>query len=197
MAPLIYVWPYWLVFWAAFAWAYWPEFRIVRSGARSAKQAGSPDAGSVRVIMYGGFLSYVVGVPLAAVPALRFPPSAQAAAFVAGLLMLVGGSLLRRHCWRMLGASFTGDVRARADQPVVTRGAYALLRHPSYTAGIIMHTGFGVALGSWGSAIAMAAIAFATYVYRIHVEERALLAAIGDPYREFLRTRKRLIPFIY
>lgn len=197
MTPLIYVWPYWLVFWAAFLWAYSPEFRIVRSGARSAKQADSPDAGSVRVIVYGSFLAYAIGVPLSAVPALRFPAPAQLAAFVAGLLLLVGGSLLRRHCWRMLGPSFTGDVRAHADQRVVTRGAYARLRHPSYTAGVLMHTGFGVALGSWGSALAMAAITFATYLYRIRVEERTLLAAIGDPYREFLRTRKRLIPFIY
>ena len=201
MTPLIDVWPYGIVFWAAFVWAYWPEFRIVRSGARSAKQAHSQDAGSVRVIMYGSFLAYVIGVPLSAVRALRFPASAQVAAFVAGLLLLVAGSLLRRHCWRMLGASFTGDVRAHADQQVVTqvvtRGAYALLRHPSYTAGVLMHTGFGVALGSWGSALAMTAITFATYLYRMRVEERTLLAAIGEPYRDFLRTRKRLIPFVY
>jgi protein-S-isoprenylcysteine O-methyltransferase Ste14 len=29
------------------------------------------------------------------------------------------------------------------------------------------------------------------------VEERALLAVVGEPYREFMRTRRRLIPFIY
>src|SRR5438034_7500267 len=45
--------------------------------------------------------------------------------------------LLRRHCFRLLGASFTGDVRARADQAIVTTGAYALVRHPSYSAGIL------------------------------------------------------------
>jgi protein-S-isoprenylcysteine O-methyltransferase Ste14 len=28
-------------------------------------------------------------------------------------------------------------------------------------------------------------------------EERALLAAIGEPYREFMRTRTRLVPFLY
>jgi len=40
-------------------------------------------------------------------------------------------------------------------------------------------------------------ISFAVYGYRIAVEERALLAAIGEPYREFMSTRKRLIPFVY
>jgi protein-S-isoprenylcysteine O-methyltransferase Ste14 len=31
----------------------------------------------------------------------------------------------------------------------------------------------------------------------MNVEERTLLAVIGEPYRQFMRTRKRLIPFIY
>jgi protein-S-isoprenylcysteine O-methyltransferase Ste14 len=34
-------------------------------------------------------------------------------------------------------------------------------------------------------------------VYRIAVEERTLLAVLGEPYREFMRTRRRLIPFIF
>ena len=97
----------------------------------------------------------------------------------------------------MLGASFTGDVRASADQEIVTRGAYAILRHPSYTAGILMNTGIGIALGSWGSAATLALVSFAVYSYRIMVEERALLAIIGEPYKRFMSTRKRLIPFVY
>jgi len=96
-----------------------------------------------------------------------------------------------------LGKSFTGDVRARPDQPIVTTGAYALLRHPSYTAGILMNAGIGVALGSWGSTIVLVVASLAVYGYRIAVEERALLAVVGEPYREFMRSRRRLIPFIY
>jgi len=44
---------------------------------------------------------------------------------------------------------------------------------------------------------AVALAAFAVYGYRMAVEERALLAVLGEPYREFMRTRRRLIPFIY
>jgi len=32
---------------------------------------------------------------------------------------------------------------------------------------------------------------------RMAVEERALLQAVGDPYSDFMRTRKRLIPYVY
>jgi protein-S-isoprenylcysteine O-methyltransferase Ste14 len=38
---------------------------------------------------------------------------------------------------------------------------------------------------------------FAVYRYRIAVEERALLAIVGEPYRRYIRTRRRLIPFVY
>jgi len=89
------------------------------------------------------------------------------------------------------------DVRAAADQPIVTTGAYALVRHPSYSAGILMNAGIGVALGSWGSTAVLVLVSVAAYSYRIAVEERALLAVVGEPYREFMRTRRRLIPYIY
>jgi protein-S-isoprenylcysteine O-methyltransferase Ste14 len=61
----------------------------------------------------------------------------------------------------------------------------------------MLNTGVGFALGSWASAALLAGASIAVYVYRMNVEERTLLAVIGEPYRQFMRTRKRLIPFIY
>lgn len=194
MRPLPFVWPYALVFWGLFVWAFLPEMGIV-SRARRAQTAS--DSKSLQVIMLGQSLAFFASFPLAWVPSLQFAPAYHMAAFWAGGALVVAGSLLRRHCWRMLGASFTGDVRARADQEVVTRGAYRLLRHPSYTAGIMLNAGAGVALGSWASTLLMVVASTAVYMYRIAVEERTLLAVIGEPYREFMRTRKRLIPFLY
>jgi len=197
MKPLVLLFPYSIVFWAAFVWAFWPEFRIITRAVRPASGAGSPDSGSCHVIMLGTWAAYAVAFPLAASSALQFPQSLRVAAFVAGLAMLVGGSLLRRHCFRMLGPSFTGDVRVQGGQSIVASGAYAWLRHPSYTAGILMNTGIGVAIGSWASALVLGLASLGVYLYRIHVEERALVAALGEPYREFMRSRKRLIPYIY
>jgi protein-S-isoprenylcysteine O-methyltransferase Ste14 len=193
MTPLPFVWPYAPVFWAAFLWAFSPEFGIIR---RARRAAGTEDAKSLQVILFGQGIASVGAFPLAWVPALQFPEH-RAAVFAVGVAVLISGALLRRHCWRMLGSSFTGDVRASADQEVVTRGAYAFLRHPSYTAGILLNTGVGIALGSWASAGILAVASFAVYSYRMTVEERALLVAIGEPYRQFMITRKRLIPFIY
>ena len=128
---------------------------------------------------------------------MQFGPALRAPALYAGTALIAAGSLLRRHCWRMLGSSFTGDVRASADQQVVSRGAYRFLRHPSYTGAIILNTGVGIGLGGWASAVLMVAGCAVVYAYRIRVEERKLLAVIGEPYRQFMATRKRLIPFVY
>ena len=193
MRPLPFVWPWAAIFWGVHVWAFWPEFRIVREGRRSAT---AQDAKSVQVITFGMWLAYCAAYPMAWIPSMQFREG-RVAIFLAGTALVVVGSLLRRHCWRMLGASFTGDVRAKAGQEVITRGAYSLLRHPSYTAGILMNTGIGIALGSWGSALLLLLVSVAVYSYRIAVEERALLAVLGAPYEAFLRTRKRLIPFIY
>jgi protein-S-isoprenylcysteine O-methyltransferase Ste14 len=196
--PLPFVWPYWLVFWGIIVWAFSPEMRIVQTAQKAvAKEKDSRDAGSIQLILAGGAVGLLISFPLAWLPVLRLPAALALAALVVGTAMLIAGSLLRRHCWRQLAGSFTGDVRARPDQPIVSTGAYRWLRHPSYSAGMLMNTGIGLALGSWGSAVVMALASFAVYSYRIRVEERALLEVVGDRYREFARTRRRLIPFIY
>jgi len=116
--------------------------------------------------------------------------------FAAGVSLILLGSLLRRYCWRTLGEYFTGDVRARAEQPVISSGPYRLVLHPSYTAGMMMFIGIGLALGSWLSLALLTITTIATYSYRVMVEERALLDTIGEPYRSYIKERKRFIPYI-
>jgi protein-S-isoprenylcysteine O-methyltransferase Ste14 len=110
--------------------------------------------------------------------------------------MLIAGSVLRRLCFRALGPSFTGEVRVRPDQRIVAAGPYAWVRHPSYTAGILMIGGIATALGSWvGTAIAFM-LTVLGYAYRVRVEERALTATLGDAYRDYAAATKRFIPFV-
>ena len=182
---------------AVVIWAYVPEFRIVRSAGTAIKRGNSRDAGSFQVIIYAGGLASVIAVALAWLPRWHMSGAVRPVAFGLGLLFIILGSLLRRHCFRMLGSSFTGDVRATPDQHIVNTGAYQFLRHPSYTAGLLMNVGFGLTLGSWLSLGLLTVVVFAVYSYRIAVEERALLAVVGTPYREFISTRRRLIPFVY
>ena len=194
MRPLILVWPYALVFWTVFVWAFLPEFRIVsRRGERSTT---AQDAGSKLAIMLGQWIGMVVALNGPFVwPSAALPHSM--ACFWLGTATLIGGSLLRRHCWRMLGESFTGAVIVRSGQSIVERGAYRFVRHPSYSAGVLMYFGIGLATGNGISTVVIVAASGASYVYRVAVEERALLATLGDPYVAYMRRTKRFVPRLF
>jgi protein-S-isoprenylcysteine O-methyltransferase Ste14 len=196
MRPLPFVWPYALVFWAVYVWAFLPEWKVIQAGREGVKTADSKDSGSLKVIIGGVWAALLFAFPLAFVKAWAFPQRWQLPLFVAGTLLIVLGSLLRRYCFRTLGEYFTGDVKAKADQPVITSGPYRWVRHPSYTAGIMMFIGIGLALGSWFSFGLLTIAPIATYAYRVKVEERVLLETIGEPYASYMKQRKRFIPYI-
>jgi protein-S-isoprenylcysteine O-methyltransferase Ste14 len=196
MRPLPFVWPYTLVFWAVYVWAFLPEWRVVQGGRKGVKSADSKDSGSLAVILGGMWVALLLAYPLAFVKAWAFPQSWQLPLFVVGVLMIFLGSLLRRYCFRTLGEYFTGDVKARPNQPVIKSGPYRLVRHPSYTAGMIMFIGIGLALGNWVSFVLLTIATIATYSYRVVVEERVLLETIGEPYGAYMKERKRFIPYI-
>lgn len=196
MRPLPFVWPYALVFWAVYIWAFLPEWKVVRGGVEGAKRADSRDSGSLRVLLGGMWIALFLAFPLSFVRAWSFPRSVQLSLFAVGVALILLGSLLRRYCWRTLGQYFTGDVRARPDQPVIRAGPYRLVRHPSYTAGMMMFIGIGLALGSWFSFALLTIATIATYGYRVVIEERALLDTIGEAYRSYTRETKRFIPYI-
>jgi protein-S-isoprenylcysteine O-methyltransferase Ste14 len=192
--PVVFSWTYGIIFLAVMFWAFWPEFRIV---SRASEPMTSPqDAGSKRLIALSQGLAVLAAFPIAALlrsAALPHPVRL----FWAGLAALAGGSLVRRPCGRMLGKSFTGAVIVRPDQIVVDRGAYHYVRHPSYTAGAILFLGIGLALANWiGLLLLMVALAIG-YAYRVGVEERALQATIGDPYRQYMSRTKRFVPFVF
>ena len=196
MRPLVFVLPHAVVFWVVFLWSFIPERTLVQRANAESRKAGSKDRGSTQVIMLIGLITTVAGFGLAYWTQMAIPPVARRLVFYGGTLLLAAGSLLRRLCFRTLGEYFTGDVRARADQRVVQDGPYRWVRHPSYTAGMMMHLGIGFALTSWVSIAFLFGGTIIAYAYRVRVEERALLAEIGEPYAEFMRTRKRFVPFV-
>ena len=125
------------------------------------------------------------------------PPWARPAMFAAGVSSMVLGVALRWYAIWTLGRYFTRDVAVSADQPVVQRGPYRLIRHPAYSGTFLTMLGLGLAMTNWASLAALLACVFAGYSYRVRVEEAALARAIGQPYREYMRRTKRFIPGVF
>jgi protein-S-isoprenylcysteine O-methyltransferase Ste14 len=194
MKPLAYTSPYCWLFWAIFLFCYGPEFALI---ARSRPTQGEKtDRGSLSIILLAGWIGSFAAFWVAAIPRFLITQN-QKIWFATGLIVLLLGRSLRRHCWRVLGKYFTGDVKASADQPVIEEGAYRWVRHPSYTGGILMYLGTGIALTNWLSAILMFSAGTIGYVYRVHVEELALQANLGGRYQEYMRRTKRFVPFVF
>lgn len=195
MTPHPFVWPYWLVFWGVFIWAFGIESMYMRRALAAGGGRGKADAGSMWFVIVVNQIAIFVAILIA----FRVPETAlpnRVVFFWLGVAVLVAGSLLRRHCFKMLGQYFTYEVQVRSDQPVIERGAYRWVRHPSYTAGILMFLGLGLAFGNWLTVAVMMAGVIGPYAYRVRMEERALLASMGDRYAAYMKRTRRFVPFV-
>jgi len=110
---------------------------------------------------------------------------------------MVAGIVLRQWSVALLGKSFTVDVRVHEGQQVIDRGPYRFVRHPSYTGMLLTFAGIGLALGNWLSLACVLLVPLVGLVLRIRVEERTLLAELGEPYRRFAEGRARLVPHVW
>jgi protein-S-isoprenylcysteine O-methyltransferase Ste14 len=146
-----------------------------------------------RLIFFAGVLMLPVGrwlVPSAVVPG-------GAWSFGVGAVAGGCGLVLRWWSFVILGRYFTVVVKTSPDQPVIDRGPYRVLRHPSYTGLLLCFAGVGLMLGNWLAALASTIVVLIGVLLRIRVEERALVAALGDRYRAFGEGRARLVPYIW
>jgi protein-S-isoprenylcysteine O-methyltransferase Ste14 len=93
--------------------------------------------------------------------------------------------------------SFTsGIIEVAEDQRVISKGPYALVRHPMYTGGLIMLYGIPMALGSWWGMLVNVPMT-AAIVWRLLDEERFLMEKLPG-YREYRETVTfRLIPLLW
>ena len=160
---------------------------------RGASRADVRAEAVFRVVFFTGILALPAGRAL--VPGATIGGGVWL--FALGLVLGWFGLLLRWWSFATLGSYFTLVVKTSQDQPIVDRGPYRVLRHPSYTGLLSAVAGCGLMLGNGvGTAAAVLLVSIAL-VYRMRHEERAMTIAFGDRYREFAANRARLIPYVY
>ncbi len=115
-----------------------------------------------------------------------------------GLFTVAAGYALALWAMRV-NRFFSSVIRIQTDrgQHVVTSGPYAFVRHPGYTAGILIMAASGPALGSWLAAALLLIFSLPFLLYRAITEDRILqveLAGYSDYAKE---VRWRLVPGIW
>ncbi|MGE5071856.1 MAG: methyltransferase family protein, partial [Anaerolineae bacterium] len=148
------------------------------------------DRGSFLVIYIASLAGFVAGLFLRYSNIGVVPFWVQALA----LVLLLAGTVLREWAIILLGRFFSRTVQVEAGQSLVTSGPFRWIRHPAYTGMLIMDTAIVLGLGTWVGALAMFVILLLAALYRIRVEERALLDAFGDEYRSYMQRTALLFP---
>ncbi len=197
MRPLPLSGPYAIIFWVVYVLVFFQEWMVLHKRKPKAGENKRQDRGSYGLIIWGIGFAIVIAFLCAALVPFAAIRNGQVACFWAGVSLLALGGILRRHCFQMLGQHFRPAVSVVPNQPVIERGAYRWIRHPSYLAGIFLFLGIGLSLTNWISIAVTFLAAAVCYGYRIHVEERALLETLGTPYRGYRNRSKRLIPFLF
>ena len=93
--------------------------------------------------------------------------------------------------------SFTSaTIELAPDQRVISSGPYAIVRHPMYSAALVMLLGAPIAMGSWWGLVALAVISPAL-IWRIFDEEKFLAANLPGYASYEEKVRYRLIPHVW
>jgi protein-S-isoprenylcysteine O-methyltransferase len=114
-----------------------------------------------------------------------------------GCGLFVLGLALRWYSIIHLGRFFTTNVAIAKDHHLIDSGPYRFVRHPSYAGSLVAVLGFTLSLANWASLLIIFGPNCAVTLWRIHIEEEALLGALGGGYRGYMQRTKRLIPLIY
>lgn len=175
-------------------------FFLIEGRIRSGEEAKSFQAGKFdrRSTMLIGVGFFVAGLALTASWLLNFLKIGRLPVWVGwlGIVIAIGGLVLRWWANRVLGAFYTRTLKVVADQSIVRAGPYRVVRHPGYLGVILMWAGAAMATANWIVLTVVLIGMFAVYVYRIETEEKMLVGAYKD-YAEYRKQTWRLIPLLY
>jgi protein-S-isoprenylcysteine O-methyltransferase Ste14 len=163
---------------------------------RSRSDAVSKDRGSFFLI-WAVCLSSIGLAVLAArgLPTLALPN--RKLFYVTGFCFFALGLLLRCYSIIYLGRFFTSNVAIAADHRLIDSGPYRFIRHPTYTGLLMLVFGLGLSFGNLASTLIIVVPILMCLLWRIRIEEQALVEAFGQRYHSYMQRTKRLIPLIY
>jgi protein-S-isoprenylcysteine O-methyltransferase Ste14 len=112
-----------------------------------------------------------------------------------GAGLAIGGLALTIWSWVSLPSVGTGHYLLE-DQPLITRGAYGLVRHPIYTGAFLIWFGLAAAYASELVLLLTLLYVIPAYVVNIQGEEQMMLSHYRDEYRDYQRHVGAFVPRI-
>jgi protein-S-isoprenylcysteine O-methyltransferase Ste14 len=108
-------------------------------------------------------------------------------------IALVGFALLQ-WAQNSLGKNWSDSPRMIKDQSLITSGPYQFIRHPIYTAFILILGSTLLISANWLIGFACLGMTTLEVASRIGFEENLMLEYFGDQYHEYMKRTGRLLP---
>ncbi len=113
---------------------------------------------------------------------------------IIGTLVIIVSFVVRNWAIRSLGRFWSVHVEIRDNHELVETGPYRLVRHPVYTAAILEVFGAVLLLQAYLTSLAILVLIVPSIMYRIRIEEEALIKKFGEDYRKYMDRTGSLFP---
>ena len=111
-----------------------------------------------------------------------------------GVGIALAGFALLQWAQVTLGKSWSDTPRMMKEQTLITSGPYRTIRHPSYTAFLLILGSTLFISSNWLIGLCWAGMTTLETVSRIGFEESLMIEYFGEQYREYMKKTGRLLP---
>lgn len=111
-----------------------------------------------------------------------------------GVGIAILGFALLQWAQNTLGKNWSDTPRMIEEQSLITSGPYRFVRHPIYTAFLLILCSTLVISANWFVGLAWIGMTVLEVASRIGFEENLMLEYFGDQYREYRKRTGRLLP---
>ena len=112
----------------------------------------------------------------------------------AGVTLALLGFVLLQWAQNTLGKNWSDTPRLIQEQSLITSGPYQYIRHPIYTAFLLILGSTFLISANWLLGLAWIGMTVLEVASRISFEEKLMLDYFGDRYREYMKRTGRLLP---
>jgi protein-S-isoprenylcysteine O-methyltransferase Ste14 len=179
-----------IVCWAVFA-AYWAA--TAASTKRTAERQSWKSRRLYLLLLGFAFVLLPGAVPLDPLTRRIVPVGPAVDVVAAGLC--AGGLILAIWARRVIGPNWSGIVTLKRDHELVTGGPYRYVRHPIYSAILMMFLGTALAVGRLGGCIGFV-LCVASFWIKLRQEEALMMRHFPGEYPAYHARVKALIPFV-
>jgi protein-S-isoprenylcysteine O-methyltransferase Ste14 len=147
-------------------------------------------SGVLAVIGFISVIAFVIDPNWLAFASLSFPVWLRSV----GIALALAGFALLQWAQVTLGKSWSDTPRMMKEQTLITSGPYQFIRHPIYTAFVLILGSALLISANWFIGLAWLGMTVLEVASRVGFEESLMLEYFGDQYREYMKKTGRLLP---